>query len=372
MIERATVTAPEMIGLLVWWIVVLAAPVILVLRWRRRRKAAKRLRRQVGRPAPEQPGGSPVPPPSAAAISRDEDRSRVTPDGAASSAQRSNRCAGTSTSSVGSSSRHLSSGRRLAQLPAGRWRVEPYPLTGERRNTLLVLGETGVFVISATYSPGDWDDVVTASRLAAKIQTLLPGYCGRVHSAICHPFSRVTPRVWHRADDHGEWIGAWLIGGDSVIEWLQHFGAEHGLGPGDLARFDALSTTELAQACDAGGPQLAAAARARRNRPIPVTVRTCELDRGSACPPAGGERRVDPFDLSRELSGDVGELPECAGDRAERDAFQRLAELGDGPIKALPLLLGPATRAAPGRSSWESCMLRAPGCGRCASPSWSA
>ena len=79
-----------------------------------------------------------------------------------------------------------------------------------------------------------------------------------------------------------------------------------------------------------------------------MTVRSCELDRGSACPPAGGERRVDPFDLSRELSGDVGELPECAGDRAERDAFQRLAELGDGPIKALPLLLGPATRTAPG------------------------
>ena len=127
-------------------------------------------------------------------------------------------------------------------MPAGRWRIEPYPLTGERRNTLLVLGETGVFVISATCAPGDWDDVVTVSRLAAKIQTLLPGYCGRVHSAICHPFSPVTPHVWYRADDHGEWIGAWLIGGDSVIEWLEHFGAEHGLRPGDLARFDALST----------------------------------------------------------------------------------------------------------------------------------
>jgi hypothetical protein len=28
----------------------------------------------------------------------------------------------------------------------------PYPLTGERRNTLLLLGETGVFVISASGS----------------------------------------------------------------------------------------------------------------------------------------------------------------------------------------------------------------------------
>ena len=241
MIEHASVTAPEMIGLLVWWIVMLVAPAILVRRWSRRRKAAKRLRRQLGRPAPEQPGGSPVPPPSAAAISRTRTApaSHPTPPRLSSQAleplcryvdfQRRLQVAASELRS------------RLSQLPAARWRIEPYPLTGERRNTLLVLGETGVFVISATYSPGGWDDVVTVSRLGAKIQTLLPGYRGRVQSAICHPFSRVTPRVWHRADDRCEWIGAWLIGGDSVIEWLQHFGGEHGFGPGDLARFDALS-----------------------------------------------------------------------------------------------------------------------------------
>src|ERR1017187_1293897 len=34
----ATVTAPEIIGLLAWWSVVLAAPVVLVRRWRRRRR----------------------------------------------------------------------------------------------------------------------------------------------------------------------------------------------------------------------------------------------------------------------------------------------------------------------------------------------
>jgi hypothetical protein len=34
----ATTTAPEMIGLLAWWSVVLAAPVVLVRRWRRRRR----------------------------------------------------------------------------------------------------------------------------------------------------------------------------------------------------------------------------------------------------------------------------------------------------------------------------------------------
>ena len=46
MIERATVTAPEMIGLLAWWIVMLAAPVLLVRRWRRRVNAAQRSRGQ--------------------------------------------------------------------------------------------------------------------------------------------------------------------------------------------------------------------------------------------------------------------------------------------------------------------------------------
>ena len=280
MVQPAAVTAPEMIALLVWWILVLAAPVIAGLRWRHRRTAASGRGRRNARSSPRTT-------PHVAAISRSgrptTDRSRERPGSSSELVQRE------TTPDPSALDRHVATarapavsgsyrphapdstvprlrpgtleplcryvdfqhrlelaaselGRRLTQLPVGRWRVEPYPLTGERRNTLLIIGETGVFVISATYPPGDWDDVVTASRLAAKIQTLLPGYCGRVHSAICHPFSRATPRVWHRADDHGEWIGAWLIGGDSVIEWLEHFGTEHRLGPGDLARFDALST----------------------------------------------------------------------------------------------------------------------------------
>jgi hypothetical protein len=130
---------------------------------------------------------------------------------------------------------------RLGQLPADRWRIEPYPLTGERRNTLLIMGETGIFVISATYAPGHWDDVIAVNRLAGKIQWLLPGYSGQVQPAVCHPFAATSPRIWHRPDEHGEWVGAWLIGGDSVIEWLEHFGSEHGLSASDLARFDALT-----------------------------------------------------------------------------------------------------------------------------------
>ena len=130
---------------------------------------------------------------------------------------------------------------RLSSLAGERWRIEPYPLTGERRNTLLVLGETGVFVISATYAPGHWDDVIAANKLARKVQLLLPGYPGRVQPAICHPFTSARPRLWHRPDEHGEWVGAWVLGGDSVTNWLEHFGTQHGVGPADLERFDALA-----------------------------------------------------------------------------------------------------------------------------------
>jgi len=126
-------------------------------------------------------------------------------------------------------------------LPAARWRIEPYPLTGERRNTFVILGDTGIFVISATYAPGHWDDVIAVSRLAAKIQVLLPGYGGQVQPAICHPFTSTEPRIWHRADERGDWVGAWLLGGDSVIEWLSHFGPERAVNPADLTRFDELA-----------------------------------------------------------------------------------------------------------------------------------
>jgi hypothetical protein len=241
MIERATVTAPEMIGLLVWWILVLAAPVILIWRWRRRRKASDARRRQAGRPAAEQPASRPGPPPSAAATpeTRASASSRLAVPRLSSQAfeplcrfvdfQRRLELAASELSA------------RLSQLPAARWRIEPYPLTGERRNTFVILGETGIFVVSATYSPGHWDDVIAVSRLASKIQVLLPGYGGPVQPAICHPFTSTEPRIWHRADERGDWVGAWLVGGDSVVEWLLHFGAQHGLSAVDLARFDELA-----------------------------------------------------------------------------------------------------------------------------------
>ena len=240
------VATPELIGVLAWWAVMLALPVMLVRRGCRRRRREGHAEipdahvpngnvvstRGSGLPQPVAlpPGGSLV------------DRSRSTPSAGRLAPE-----------TLGPLCRYVDFRRRLvlaaaelehrlSVLPRDQWRVEPYPLTGERRNTLMVLGPTGVFVISATYPPGSWDDVVAVNRLAGKIQMLLPGYGGRVQPAICHPFASLQPRDWYRADEHGSWVGAWLVGGDSLLTWLEHFGCEHGLATGDLERFDALAT----------------------------------------------------------------------------------------------------------------------------------
>ncbi len=221
-------------------IAVLATPVILVRRWRRRRRVAERLREQAGQLAAEQPAGRPAPRPPAAA------KSANAPPASRPSVRRLPSQALRPLCRFVDFQRRLEIAAselraRLSQLPAARWRIESYPLTGERRNTFVILGETGIFVISATYAPGHWDDVIAVSRLASKIQVLLPGYTGLVQPAICHPFTSTEPRIWHRAHEHGDWVGAWLVGGDSVVGWLMQFGPQHGLSAADLARFDELA-----------------------------------------------------------------------------------------------------------------------------------
>jgi hypothetical protein len=239
------VATPELIGVLAWWAVMLALPVMLVQRWRRRR----RRERQSEIPGVHIPSGNMV-------SGRGSGLSRpaaLTPTGSLVDRRRSTPSAGRlAPGTLEPLCRYVDFRRRLelaaaelehrlSVLPRDQWRIEPYPLTGERCNTLIVLGPTGVFVISATYPPGSWDDVVAVNRLAGKIQMLLPGYLGRVQPAICHPFASLQARDWYRADEHGSWVGAWLVGGDSLIAWLEHFGCEHGLGIGDLERFDALA-----------------------------------------------------------------------------------------------------------------------------------
>jgi len=244
-VSLIALATPAAIGVLAWWGVMLAAPAMLIRRWRRRHRQEQRYELRGAQPRDDGTvsarGGVPhqsgVLAPNRILL----DRRRATP-----SAARLPQATLEPLCRYVDFRRRLELAateleRRLAALPRGQWRIEPYPLTGERRNTLVGLGATGVFVISATYPPGSWDDVVAASRLAGKIQTLLRGYAGQVRPAICHPFASLRPRVWYRADEHGRWVGAWLVGGDSVMSWLEHFGREHGLGSGDLKRFDALT-----------------------------------------------------------------------------------------------------------------------------------
>lgn len=240
------VATPELIGVLVWWGVVLSGPLFFLRRWRRRRFAQRH--RHFGGSAIDVRGSlAPLPGRAPKEVHR-------TPVMAVSGETSLPASSGVpvSPATLQPLCRYVDFRRRLelavaelerrlAALPGDRWRIEPYPLTGERRNTLVVLGETGVFVISATYGPGHWDDVVAVNMLARKIQSLLPGYAGEVHGAVCHPFSSIRPRHWHRQDEHGDWVGSWLVGGDSVTEWLEHFGLAHGLGVADLVRFDDLA-----------------------------------------------------------------------------------------------------------------------------------
>jgi hypothetical protein len=268
-----TVTPPMLIGVLVWWGVMLAGPVVLISRWRRRRRAGPRRRLLPPATRRSAPSASSAAGSAGGGVARGRlTASPVAPTDANNAGQPSLGALAPLDQAPwrqgGSNDRALAVGlsaetlmplcryvdfrrrlelavaeleRRLSGLPTNRWRIEPYPLTGERRNTLLLLGETGVFVISATYAPGHWDDVIAASKLARKVQALLPGYPGEVQPAICHPFSSSQPRLWHRRDEDGTWVGAWVLGGDSVIGWLEHFGAEHGLARADLERFDDLA-----------------------------------------------------------------------------------------------------------------------------------
>jgi hypothetical protein len=228
-VSPAAVGTPELVGVLGWWTIVLAAPLVVV----RRRLRARRSR---GSPArlptplaglPERPAAAPV-------------RSSAVQPGQLPQATFESLCHQVDFHRrLGLAVSELE--RKLSILPREQWRIVPFPLPGDRGNSLLVLGETGVYVISAVLAPGHWDDLVTVSRLAEKTQLLLPRYGGKVRGAICHPFSSAPPRLWYREDELGEWIGAWVLGGDSLVEWLGRFGTGDGIASNDLERFDELS-----------------------------------------------------------------------------------------------------------------------------------
>ncbi len=63
---------------------------------------------------------------------------------------------------------------------------------------------------------------------------------------------------------------------------------------------------------------------------------------------AAGGGEVGPPDLGGELTGDLGEFSEGAGDRAQRDTFERFAEVGDRLVELGPELGWAAAGAGAG------------------------
>ena len=127
----------------------------------------------------------------------------------------------------------------LAALPSDRWLVERYVLIAGHRIPFLVAGETGVLTIWALTGPPLWDELSIPAHVASHVAETLPGYTAPIRVGICRALAAdsVEPRWWCRASEPG----AWVMGLDWLIRWIEHFGREHGLGVTDLQRLRELS-----------------------------------------------------------------------------------------------------------------------------------
>jgi len=154
--------------------------------------------------------------------------------------------------------------KTLSTLPSDRWLLERYAVIAGHRIPFLVLGETGVFIICALTGPPAWDELRLPADVAEQhIMPALPGYTGAMRVGLCRALatSGIEPRWWCRPGEPG----AWMMGLESLIAWIEHFGTDHGLGITDLKRLRELATPKpgpIARAPDVV-PDLGGAARAR-------------------------------------------------------------------------------------------------------------
>jgi hypothetical protein len=129
----------------------------------------------------------------------------------------------------------------LATLPSDRWLLERYALIAGHRIPFLALGETGVFVICALTGPPAWDELRLPAQVAEQhIIPTLPGYTGPMRVGLCRALAApgIEPRWWCRSGE----LGAWVMGLEWLIRWIEHFGTDHGLGITDLNRLRELAT----------------------------------------------------------------------------------------------------------------------------------
>jgi hypothetical protein len=144
-------------------------------------------------------------------------------------------------------------GKMLAALPRERWFVERYVLIQGHRVPFLILGETGVFALWALAGRPQWQDPAFVNRVVTDIKSYLADYTGPVRAGICRAFApAVEPRWWCRPGEPG----AWVMGLNWVIPWLQHFGPDHGLSVKDVERFNALAGPHWDQPVARGVPAI--------------------------------------------------------------------------------------------------------------------
>lgn len=127
----------------------------------------------------------------------------------------------------------------LATLPSDGWFVQRFALVAGDRIPFLVLGEYGIFAIWPIGWRPQWSDPAFVSRIASNLKKRLPGYPGPVNAALCGILQPdIQPRYWYRTSTEG---GAWMLGLDWLLPWMEHFGHQHGLGTDDIKRFRALA-----------------------------------------------------------------------------------------------------------------------------------
>ena len=132
--------------------------------------------------------------------------------------------------------------RVLATLPSEGWFVQRFALVAGDRIPFLALGEHGIFAIWAIGGSPQWTDPEFVSTIASNLKHRLPQYPGPVNAGLCATLQPdIKPRFWYRSGDGG---GAWILGLDWLISWMEHFGHQHGLGTQDITRFRALANPD--------------------------------------------------------------------------------------------------------------------------------
>ena len=128
----------------------------------------------------------------------------------------------------------------LTALPSDEWYVGRYVLMDGHRIPFVILGETGAFAVWALTGPPVWDELPFPSEMADRVKRKLPGYLGPVQVGLCRALGQtagIAPRWWCRPGEPG----AWVMGREWLIRWIEHFSPQHAFAAGDIQRLRALA-----------------------------------------------------------------------------------------------------------------------------------